>query len=236
MTSEFFRFPHTPHLIWLGELLPRDDKVLSLSEVRLVLEQTLSIEEKVDGANFGISFDLDGNLKIQNRGSYLSLPYGGQFAKIDQWTSPRTDMLFDVLGERLILFGEWCFARHSLKYQKLPDWLLGFDIYDRKEKRFFCTKRRDALFEQLDIFSVAHIDSGKFTIPELKALLERTKSAYRDGPIEGFYIRVDDVEWTIARAKLVRPEFTQSIGAHWRHRNIERNSLMSLDERRRARN
>ncbi|NLZ78249.1 MAG: DNA ligase, partial [Gammaproteobacteria bacterium] len=26
--SDFFRFPHTPHIDWLGEGMPRDDKVL----------------------------------------------------------------------------------------------------------------------------------------------------------------------------------------------------------------
>ena len=31
------------------------------------------------------------------------------------------------LGDRLILFGEWCAAQHSLDYETLPDWFLAFD-------------------------------------------------------------------------------------------------------------
>ncbi|MGV3590570.1 MAG: DNA ligase, partial [Gammaproteobacteria bacterium] len=27
--DEFFRFPHTPHIAWLGAGMPRDDKVLA---------------------------------------------------------------------------------------------------------------------------------------------------------------------------------------------------------------
>ena len=30
--ADFFRFPHTPHIAWLGKDSPRDDKVLSTLE------------------------------------------------------------------------------------------------------------------------------------------------------------------------------------------------------------
>ena len=54
----FFRYPHTPHLAWLGEGAPRDDKVLSPLEVEAFLSQPLIVEEKVDGANIGISISV----------------------------------------------------------------------------------------------------------------------------------------------------------------------------------
>ena len=37
MTDIFFRFPHTPHLAWLGDGVPRDDKVLSDAEAEALL-------------------------------------------------------------------------------------------------------------------------------------------------------------------------------------------------------
>ena len=40
-------------------------------------------------------------------------------------------MLFEILSEKFILFGEWCYAQHSIFYDRLPDWFLGFDIYDK---------------------------------------------------------------------------------------------------------
>jgi hypothetical protein len=49
--TEFFRFPHTHHLIWLGEGEPRGDKVLLAHEVEDMLQHVLIIEEKLDGAN-----------------------------------------------------------------------------------------------------------------------------------------------------------------------------------------
>src|SRR5690606_2076140 len=49
--TEFFRFPQTPHLAWLGEGQPRDDKVLTPDEVDALLAGEVVVEEKVDGAN-----------------------------------------------------------------------------------------------------------------------------------------------------------------------------------------
>ena len=79
--NDFFRFPHTPHLAWLGEGSPRDDKVLSPVEAAELLEAHVLVEEKLDGANLGFSIGPDGAVRAQNRGQYLIEPYGGQFAR-----------------------------------------------------------------------------------------------------------------------------------------------------------
>ena len=51
--TDFFRFPHTPHLAWLGQGAPRDDKVLTPAEARALLTDAVVVEEKLDGANLG---------------------------------------------------------------------------------------------------------------------------------------------------------------------------------------
>jgi hypothetical protein len=43
--TDFFRFPHTPHLAWLGEGSPRDDKVLLPNEVAALLAGNVVVEE-----------------------------------------------------------------------------------------------------------------------------------------------------------------------------------------------
>ena len=73
--STFFRFPHTPHLAWLGAGTPRDDKVLAADEAAALLAGEVVVEEKLDGANLGISLAEDGALRLQNRGQYLHPPY-----------------------------------------------------------------------------------------------------------------------------------------------------------------
>ena len=61
MTS-FFRFPHTPHLAWLGDGEPRDDKVLSTAEAKALLASDVVVEEKLDGANLGFTLSAEGDL------------------------------------------------------------------------------------------------------------------------------------------------------------------------------
>ena len=225
MTDPFLRFPRTPHLAWLADGTPRDDKVLTLAQAEDFLSHPVVIEEKIDGANIGISFDDEGVLRIQNRGSYMEPPYVGQFDRLNAWLSPRVDSLFDFLGSRLILFGEWCAVRHSLDYSNLPDWFLGFDVYDRRAHKFVNTQRRDELLLRADLFCVRRIDAGVRTLAGLKRALKSARSAYRMGAPEGFYIRIEDNDWLIARAKMVTPEFAHALTTHWRRRSLERNRL-----------
>jgi ATP-dependent RNA circularization protein (DNA/RNA ligase family) len=226
--TDFFRFPHTPHIAWLGSGTPRDDKVLSSYEADLFLLGDVVVEEKLDGANMGISFSAEGDIRIQNRGEYLQLPMRGQFDKLQSWLKPRADALFDALGEESILFGEWCAAKHSIRYESLPNWYLVFDVYDRKSNRFWSSVRRNVLAIQLDLPFVPEIYRGKTTLAALKELVHSKMSSFRGGLMEGVVIRRESSEWVKSRAKLVRTDFVQAIGEHWSHRHIEWNQVGSL--------
>jgi ATP-dependent RNA circularization protein (DNA/RNA ligase family) len=228
LKDDFFKFPSTPHLATLGSVDIRDDKVLSESERNQLLQHNLLVEEKVDGANLGISFDADGNIRFQNRGAYLSLPGSGQWKKLGEWLSPRTGNLLENLTNQHILFGEWCYARHSVCYTRLPDWFLGFDIYDKQLGRFFSACRRDELFKKMLIEQVPIITRGHFTFPEIEKLLSQSKIT--DQPAEGLYLRFDQGERLVQRAKLVRPAFIQSVEQHWSRSALKPNRL-SLEVR-----
>lgn len=225
MTIDFFRFPHTPHLAWLGEGAPRDDKVLSPREVTALLAGDVVVEEKLDGANVGLSLAPDGGLRAQNRGQYLAQPHAGQFARLPAWLAQHGEGLRTVLTPNLILFGEWCAARHSLDYPALPDWFLLFDVYDRSAGRFWSSARRNALASRAGLMTVPQLLHGKTTVTALRQLVATKPSHYRQGPLEGVVIRRESPEWCEARAKLVRPDFTQAIDTHWRQRAMEWNRL-----------
>lgn len=227
MDGDFFRFPHTPHLAWLGQGAPRDDKVLSFAEAHTLLAGDVVVEEKLDGANLGFSLAPNGSLRAQNRGQYLAEPHAGQFARLPAWLTQHSDALHGVLTLDLIVFGEWCAARHSLDYSALPDWFLLFDVYDRCAGRFWSSSRRNALAASAGLATVPLVASGKYTAIALKQLVATTTSRYRRGPLEGVVIRRESEEWCEARAKLVRSDFAQAIEAHWRKRAIEWNRVDS---------
>lgn len=228
--NAFFRFPHTPHLLWLGEGQPRDDKVLGPAEVEDLLSKQVVVEEKVDGANLGFSVDESGTLRAQNRGSYVDLDAPqGQWKPLKRWLGRRRQALTDALAEDLILFGEWCYAVHSVRYTRLPDWFLAFDVFDRERREFWSVARRNELIRRLDLAMIPFVAKGRFDLARLKNLLG--PSQLSDGSAEGIYVRQERNGRLVARAKLVRPEFAQSIGEHWSRRTIQTNLLAGGAER-----
>ena len=222
--TDFFRFPHTPHLAWLSEGIPRNDKVMETQDVVLLLSSMLVVEEKVDGANLGFSVSEEGDLLAQNRGTYLSPDFAHeQFRPLWSWLAAREQRLVEALWPNLMLFGEWCFAVHSIRYDRLPDWFLGFDVYDRESGRFWDTARRDQLLDHLGLAATPHVATGRFTLDELRELLGDSRLGSE--AMEGIVVRRDTDGWTSERAKLVRPSFTQSIEEHWSRGPLRRNTL-----------
>ncbi len=224
MNPIFFKFPSTPHLSVLGNSIVRDDKVLSIEQRDHFLKNILSVEEKIDGANLGISFDEAGTLILQNRGSVLTKPYSGQWKKLEKWLQYRREILFDHLHDQYILFGEWCFARHSVGYDNLPDYFLGFDIFDKQNRQFLSIKKRNEKFKTMNVFSVPLIDQGIFSFQQLSELMG--KSFFSDETAEGIYLRHDEGKWLKDRTKLVRPEFIQTMEDHWSRKKIIPNRLI----------
>lgn len=225
VTNQFFRFPHTPHIAWLGEGAPREDKLLSEDDVAFLLAGEVVVEEKLDGANLGLSVGPEGILRAQNRGQYLGHSPSGQFQRLPAWLELHGPAIASALGKDLIAFGEWCAARHSLDYDRLPDWWLLFDIYDRQAGRFWSTRRRDSFADKFQLSAVATLAHGSQTVESLKTLLAASGSRYRKGGMEGVVVRREDDDWLLARGKLVRADFTQAIDDHWRARKLEWNRV-----------
>lgn len=187
------------------------------------MRHTLTVEEKIDGANLGLSFNQNGDVHVQNRGGYVPRPYAGQWKKLDEWLAPRVDIFFEVLMDRYILFGEWCYARHSVMYTKLPDWFVGFDIFDRRVQKFLSTRKRNEIFAALDVIAVPFLKTGTFSMSDLEGMF--ATSRFGDGPAEGLYLRYEKEGWLQERCKLVHASFVQSVREHWSRSAITPNRL-----------
>jgi len=221
--NTFLKFPTTPHLTVLEGGTVRDDKVFSLDERNRFLDGDIIVEEKIDGANLGISFDSDGRIQTQNRGSFLQLPMTGQWKTAPEWLLRHSESLFDALTDRYLLCGEWCYAKHSVFYSSLPDWFIGFDVFDLKAGRFVNKTRRDGILASLALHAVPCLASGRLSLAEITLLLNT--SNFSDAAAEGLYLRRDDGDWLSQRAKLVRADFIQSIDQHWSRGPLEVNRL-----------
>ncbi|MDE7038809.1 MAG: RNA ligase family protein [Lachnospiraceae bacterium] len=218
----FYKFPSTPY-IETDMSIKRKDKVLSKNEVENILAGPITIEEKIDGANLGISFGSNGELRLQNRGNYLLTPLEGQWKRLDSWIDCHETAIFDVIMDKYILFGEWCYAKHSIYYNALPDWFIGFDIYDTEREKFLSVKNRDILLDRMGVKVVPRLGNGIFNIDELFRFFERSR--YGDEKCEGIYIRQDQGRYLKYRAKLVRREFRQNIKEHWSKSGMQCNCV-----------
>jgi len=207
---DIIKFPRTHHLFDTGGV-GRDDLVMNEKETLFWFRTNISLEEKVDGSNLGISVGEDGRLLFQNRSHFVTVATQQQWRQLDAWSTTHSAALWELLGSRqFVLYGEWCYAKHSIHYTNIPDLFLVFDLYDKKTEKFLSRKARDKKLEGSGLFCVPLVREGVFSRDELRKLLDSTKSKFYDGPVEGMYLRYDDEEFLRERAKLVRKEFLQS--------------------------
>jgi hypothetical protein len=153
------KYPRTPHLE--GSRLQAGDEDLDGVPFALVRGRPLVVEEKVDGANAGVSFDEDGELRLQSRGHFLTGgPRERHFALFKTWAQVHRDALWERLGTRYVCYGEWLFARHTVFYDALPHYFLEFDVLDRESGAFLSTRRRRELWAGSPVRSVPVVHEG----------------------------------------------------------------------------
>lgn len=218
----FYKFPSTPY-IEFDKKTVRKDKVLSRNEIEIILNKEIILEEKIDGANLGISFSEDGKLLLQNRGSYLYPPFEGQWKILQQWIKRYEEKMFDSLTNEFVLFGEWCYATHTIYYDSLPDWFVGFDIFEKKTEKFLSTEKRNTIMRNIGISIVPMLGRGFFSLDDLRMTFCTSK--FGTNICEGIYIRQEEGDYLNYRAKIVRNDFSQNIGEHWSKQEIRHNKI-----------
>lgn len=235
---EIIKYPRTQHLS--GSNLQIGDEDLQQIDFSEIKSQHIVLEEKVDGANSGISFDYKGNLYLQSRGHFLNGGYGEkQFSLFKCWANSHYSELYKLLKNRYILYGEWLYAKHTIFYDALPHYFLEFDIYDKENQYFLSTKKRKELVSTATfLVSVPVLFEGNIhTFDELKYYLGKsnfkTSNLYNSlqeqcrsvgisfdivkkqtdlsDLMEGIYIKVENQEQVLNRLKYVRASFINTI-------------------------
>jgi len=209
----------------------RDDLVLDKNDLKKFLANSLWVEEKIDGANLGISITEDYEIRFQNRSHYVTTETASQWKTLDQWKKQHQEALYSFLTPNLILYGEWCYSKHSIHYTRLPDYFLAFDIYDKTAKKFVSAARRDELLRDTGIRTVPFVANGVFTPDQLRQHLANGRASFYDGPMEGLYLRIEKDGYLVERGKIVRSDFLgePEEGAevvHWSKREVVKNIVL----------
>ncbi|MEU6752554.1 RNA ligase family protein, partial [Spirillospora sp. NPDC046719] len=161
------KYPRTRHIE--GSRLQPGDHDLAARPFSAIAGRYLVVEEKLDGANCGISFSSDGELRLQSRGHYLTGgPRERQFGPLKAWAASVQHVLRERLGDRYVMYGEWLYAKHTVFYDALPHYFCEFDVLDQRDGTFLSTARRRELLAGTPVVSVPVLHEG--TLPDLGAL------------------------------------------------------------------
>jgi hypothetical protein len=233
--GEFVKYPRTPHLF--GSRGTDDDKHLGEAEsLRFIADESLVVEEKLDGTNVGIHFGPDGKMALQCRGHLITEGMHPQYDLFKQWAAVKRPVLESTLEDRFILFGEWVHARHSVLYRRLSHYFFEFDIYEKESGHFLSLERRLVLMEGTGLHTVPVLHAGALDRERLTALIgpSRFDSEFEnpftnriDDLMEGLYLRTEARGVVTGRAKFVRPEFVERVkqSEHWQHQAMTPNRL-----------
>ena len=248
------KYPRTPPI--QGSRLQPGDEDLRQRPFSDIAGRHVVLEEKIDGANSAASFTDEGELRLQSRGHFLTGGYRERhYNLMKQWGVVHKDRLYEVLGQRYIMYGEWMYAKHTIYYDALPHYFMEFDVLDRENGRFLDTSSRHELLKDLPICHVPVLASGIFnsmdevlkylgdslyiTDAHIEHLREDADKLGLDADrvcretdasrlMEGIYIKVEENGEVVDRMKYVRASFLQTVEesqSHWLDRPIVPNRI-----------
>lgn len=232
------KYPRTAHV--RGSRFQHGDHDLEAVPWEELSGKHLVVEEKMDGANCGISFSDDGGLLLQSRGHYLrGGPRERHFNLLKQWAACHQEAFYCALGSRFVMYGEWLYAKHTYFYDALPHYFMEFDVLDTQTGEFLDTPSRQALLAPCGITPVKVLAAGTFAnLRILEAMIVKShfttessrlrhleEAAVTAGVppedaikhtdpstlMEGLYIKWEEADVVKGRYKYVRQSFTNTI-------------------------
>jgi len=231
------KYPRTHHLE--GSRLQPGDEDLEQVPLASLRGRYLVVEEKLDGANAGLSVGGDGALRLQSRGHFLvGGPRERHFDLFKQWASVHGTALRELLAGGLVLYGEWLYGKHTIFYDRLPHYFLEFDVRDPDGSFYATARRRQLLAAAPCVRSVPVLWEGVCDDPVAlprrvarslyksprwrDALADAARAAGVDreraraetdpsDDAEGLYVKVEDGGRVVERYKWIRASFLTSV-------------------------
>lgn len=204
----YAKYPKTYHLPW-SEGITNDDKVMT----KMSFEgQRVIVTEKMDGENTTMYHDHIHARSIDSK-YHPSRDWVKGFWGSIKHSIPK--------GDRIC--GENMFAQHSIAYDNLPSYFLGFSVWDG----VVCSgwDQTIELFDEIGITPVPVLYDGVYNETLIRDLWNNMDPEVN----EGYVVRVargiySNIDWTEVVGKFVRPAHVQT-DEHWMHKQIVPNGL-----------
>ncbi len=213
------KYPRTSHLPYSPGGTDDDRRIKTVSHF---LGRPIVITEKMDGSNLCMT-----SKDIFAR-SHSGPPTHPSFDRAKaRWSEIR-----HLIDDHLNLFNEWCYARHSIPYTALPDFMLLFGVREHRDT-WWSWDEVEFMAQVLGVPTVPVLWKGSVaTAAELEKIVTHIAGQISacGGDREGVVVRVADriiqKDWERSIAKWVRADHVQT-DDHWTHGVVVPNILKS---------
>ncbi|MGH3695327.1 MAG: RNA ligase family protein [Pseudonocardiaceae bacterium] len=195
-------YPRMPHL-WASEAITRGDQILAPAEVSDWLLHPVVVEEKLDGANVSIWWEQN-QIQVASRGGQDAMDRGGQLGPLRSRVNAGYGQLQPLLENGFVLYAEWLWLTHSVRYDQLVDYLVVLD-FSRRDEGFVELRERDRLSRAHELVVPPRLFDG---VLDSKNALVKLMGRSRVGSelMEGAVLRRNDGQ----RCKVLRPGFVRA--------------------------
>jgi hypothetical protein len=203
------KYPRTFHLPW-SPGKTNDDKVLD--NVKLFETKDVVVSLKMDGENTSMYRDHLCARSVSNMKKHTSR----------EWIKAFHASIANNIPEGWRLCGENLWAMHSIHYDNLPSYFMGFSVWDDNNQ---CLSWDDTTtwLQLLGITPVREIYRGSFSEDVVKKVFEPFMEEH-----EGYVVRLAEgfpyAKFKNSVAKYVRKNHVQT-DEHWLTKTIVRNKL-----------
>ena len=187
-----------------------DDKII----------QNLAYLQGADEVVFTEKMDAE-NTTVFAGGCHARSPDSGYHASRDWMKAFAAGISPSLSGDERIV-GEYLFAKHSVAYNDLPSYFLGFAwIVDNEVQGWDETLGR---FAELGVTPVPVLQRGQFDDASIKSVLDLLDLEKQEGFVVGSVSPFDETDMATHIAKYVREGHVQS-DTHWTKVEIVKNGL-----------
>ena len=212
------KYPKTLHLPWSPGVSNDDKRMMDVSSF---LNVPLLITEKMDGSNVCLEHNI-----VYAR-SHNQVPKHPSF---DMLKGMHAEFRH-LIPENFQIFGEWLYAKHSIKYFDLPSYLMIFGIRDIITGEWSDWQQVEEMATDLRVATVPVLERGLIIksskqLREITTQLAEHSSHYgcREGIVVRRKYRFEDEYFPKFVGKWVRKDHVQT-DEHWSHSEIIINSL-----------
>ena len=209
--THWVKYPRTHHVPW-SEGMHDDDRLMA--SLDRFVGQRVIVAEKMDGENTTMYQDYIHARSIDGR-NHATRNYVKNL-----WSQFAGD-----IPERWRVCGENLYGKHSIGYDDLPSYLMGFSVWNDRNVCLSWDETQE-WFELLGIVSVPVLYDGIYDEKAIRALYDSKRDwATR----EGYVIRVADSfhysEFRQCVGKFVRKDHVMTAAHHWMGRPVQPNRL-----------